>query len=197
MKYIPAIVIFFSALLMSCNNKGESTTKLSKSERKEVMENKTNRVSPPITASATISENTVTINYGSPRVKGRVIWGGLVPLDTVWRTGANEATTLEITKDIFIEGEPLKKDKYAVFTIPSEKEWTIIFNTESKQWGAFKYDASKDALRLKVVPETTDTVVENLTFTVLSDPQKTNAGIIRFEWDKLKFDLHFENAPNE
>lgn len=94
----------------------------------------------------------LTITYGSPAAKDRVLWGELVPYDEVWRTGANEATTIEFGSDVMIEGQPLAAGKYAFFTIPGENDWTLIFNTESEQWGAYNYQEAQDALRAKVIP---------------------------------------------
>src|SRR3977135_4309901 len=96
---------------------------------------KSNRPSPPATASGKVNGATITINYGSPSVKGRQIWGSLVPYDKVWRAGANEATIFETDKDIKVEGKPLHAGKYSLYAIPGEKEWTIIFNSETGQWG--------------------------------------------------------------
>jgi hypothetical protein len=95
---------------------------------------------------------TITINYGSPSVKDRKIWGGLVPYDTVWRTGANEATRFTTNKDITVEGKTLPAGTYGFFAIPGKDSWTIIFNSVARQWGAFKYDASKDVLCVTVKP---------------------------------------------
>ncbi|MBC8045694.1 MAG: DUF2911 domain-containing protein [Fimbriimonadaceae bacterium] len=161
------------------------------------MENKSNRVSPQANATATIDENIVAINYGSPKVKGRVIWGGLVPYNEVWRTGANEATTIEFTKDVFVEGQPLKKDIYALFTIPTENEWTVIFSTNSKQWGAFKYNEAEDALRIKVKPTQSDSLYEDMVLYVKSHATKNTAGKIQFAWEKLMLDINFENASGK
>ncbi len=110
------------------------------------------RVSPNASVSQTIGTTVVTIEYGRPAVKSRSVWGGLVPAGEVWRTGANEATTIEFTSDVTIEGQKLPAGKYALFTIPGPNEWTIIFNRTAKQWGAFRYDAGQDALRVKVKP---------------------------------------------
>jgi hypothetical protein len=94
----------------------------------------------------------ISINYGSPSVRGRKIWGGLVPYDTVWRTGANEATRFTTDKDIHVEGQVLPAGTYGFFAIPKGDKWIIIFNSVANQWGAFKYDASKDVLRVTVTP---------------------------------------------
>ncbi len=108
----------------------------------------------------------ITIAYGSPAVKGRTIWGELVPYDKVWRAGANDATTFETSKEIQVEGKTLPAGKYAFFTIPGKDKWTVIFNKEAKQWGAFKYDESKDALRVEVTPRKAASFNEQLSYAV-------------------------------
>jgi len=94
----------------------------------------------------------VTLEYGRPNVKSRAIWGGLVPYDQVWRTGANEATTITISQDVVVEGKELTAGTYGLFTIPGESEWVVIFNKVPNQWGAMKYDEAEDALRVTVEP---------------------------------------------
>lgn len=107
----------------------------------------------------------VILEYGRPNVKGREIWGGLVPYDKVWRTGANEATTFSIDKDVMVEGEELAAGTYGLFTIPGESEWVVIFNKVPDQWGAMKYDEGEDALRVTVTPEEAE-FVESMEFAV-------------------------------
>jgi hypothetical protein len=94
----------------------------------------------------------VTLEYGRPNVKSRAIWGGLVPYDQVWRTGANEATAITISQDVVVEGKELTAGTYGLFTIPGESEWVVIFNKVPNQWGAMKYDEAEDALRVTVEP---------------------------------------------
>lgn len=108
----------------------------------------------------------LTINYGAPSVKGRKIWGELVPYGKVWRTGANDATTFETDADVKIEGQALPKGKYAIFTIPDKDEWTIIFNKNAKQWGAYSYKQEEDALRVKVKPQSSSAFNEQMKFEV-------------------------------
>src|SRR5262245_4197596 len=83
----------------------------------------------------TVGLTDVTITYSRPGVKGRVIWGGLVPYDAVWRTGANEATTITFSTDVKVNAQPLKAGTYSLHSIPSKNEWTVIFNTQADQWG--------------------------------------------------------------
>ena len=108
--------------------------------------------SPPMSTEATIASGAlVTINYSAPSVKGRVIGTTLEPMaGKVWRTGANDATTIDFSKDVMVEGKALPAGKYSLFTLVNGDDWTIIFNKTAKQWGAFKYKESDDALRVTV-----------------------------------------------
>ncbi|MGA7306108.1 MAG: DUF2911 domain-containing protein [Rhodothermales bacterium] len=108
------------------------------------------RVSPNGLVAQTIGTAQFSISYSRPFVKGRKVFGELQPFGDVWRSGANEATTIVIPVDITVEGQPLAAGVYALMTIPGEKEWSVIFNSQAKQWGAFKYDPAKDALVVKV-----------------------------------------------
>jgi len=98
----------------------------------------------------------ITINYHRPLVKGRTIWGKVVPYNEVWRTGANENTTIALTDPVSIEGKPLAKGVYALFTIPAENQWTIIFSKVHTAWGSFTYKEADDALRVTVKPQASE-----------------------------------------
>jgi len=107
--------------------------------------------SPRDSASGTVAGSTIKIWYGSPSVKGRVVYGGLEPWGKVYRAGANEATTFTTSKDITVGGQPLPAGTYAFFVIPEQTgQWTVIFNKKAKQWGAFTYDKNLDQLRITV-----------------------------------------------
>lgn len=129
-------------------------------------DDKSQRPSPPAQDSAMVGDTKVVIDYSRPSVKGREIYGALVPYNEVWRAGANEATTFEVDKDVLIEGQPLPAGKYALFAIPGEEEWTIIFNKTANQWGAYEYDEAEDALRIQVEPQPAPEQTEMLTYTV-------------------------------
>lgn len=135
--------------------------------------------SPAATATGKIKDANITISYNSPSVKGRTIWGDLVGYDKVWRAGANEATTFETSKDITVQGKKLPAGKYSFFLIPKESgTWTAIFNKESKQWGAYKYEESKDALRVDVKTKTLPSTQETLVY-------KVNNNGFTMDWDKI------------
>ncbi len=142
-------------------------------------DNKEKRPSPPAKVTGVVNGSTITIDYSKPSVKGRKIWGGLVPYKEVWRTGANEATTFETSKDIKVEGKVLPAGKYALFTIPTESSWTVIFNKTSKQWGAYDYKEKDDQLRITVNPTKSKQFTEQLTFFIEGNK-------IFFLWENLE-----------
>jgi hypothetical protein len=126
--------------------------------------------------SGKINGATITINYGSPSVRAREIWGKLVPFNQVWRAGANDATTFETDKDLTIEGSKLPAGKYSFFVIPNEKECVIIFNKEAKQWGAYKYDEKQDQLRVTVKQKVAKSKAEKLVYAI-------DKNTISLSWD--------------
>ena len=125
--------------------------------------------SPQATATGKIGAANVKIVYCQPSARGRKIMGGLVPYGEVWRTGANEATTIEIDKPVKIEGKDLAAGKYSLFTIPGENEWTIIINKDAKQWGAYKYKQEDDVLRVTVKSTKAAAPVETFNIAVGKD----------------------------
>jgi len=139
--------------------------------------------SPAEKATGKIGNANVSIQYSSPSVRGRKIWGELVPYGKVWRAGANEATLLETDKDLMVEGKKLAAGKYSVYAIPGEQEWQIIFNTQTGQWGVERNGDTtrkpeKDALVVSVKPHAA-AMAENLKY------QITGNGFSLL-WDKLE-----------
>lgn len=128
----------------------------------------------------------VVVEYGRPQVAGRAIWGGLVPYGEVWRTGADEATTVSFDRDVTIEGQRLAAGTYSLFTIPTDGAWTVILNKVAKQWGAYKYDAAQDALRVQATPRA-HAHVEALEFAVEGDG-------LRMRWEKLELPIRVAAA---
>ncbi len=140
---------------------------------------KSKRPSPPAKAEGTIDGVKIVIDYSTPFVKGRKIFGGLEPYGKVWRTGANEATSFEIDKNIKVEGKELPKGKYTLYSIPGEKEWVVIFNKTTGQWGT-EYSESTDALRVTVKTEKAAQLVEQ--FKIAIEGNK-----IVFRWENSQF----------
>jgi len=140
------------------------------------------RVSQHMVATQTVGLTDITVDYSRPAVKGRTIWGGLVPYDQVWRTGANEATQITFSDNVTINGQPLPKGTYSLHTIPGKDSWTIIFNKTAKQWGSFNYKQEDDALRVTAKPEKS-TFHELMT---IEFPQVTNDNAtVAIRWENV------------
>lgn len=137
--------------------------------------------SPPATATGKINGANITINYSSPFVKGRTIWGELVPYGKVWRAGANAPTTFETDKSIMIEGKQLPAGKYAVYVIPEKDAATIIFGKDPKI-GANMYDESNDQIRVKVKTKKSASMNESLVY-------KINKNNITLSWENVDIPL--------
>lgn len=148
------------------------------------------RKSPPMETNATVGDAKISITYSAPSVKGRTIFGDLLEWGEMWRTGANEATIFEVSKDISVEGNTLPAGKYALFTIPNADKWTIILNSVYDQWGAYDYDQAKDVVRVDVTPSNTDTVTEQMT---ISTEEMGGKQYVVILWDRTK--VPFEVAP--
>ncbi len=140
------------------------------------------RVSPKATVAQTVGVTDVTIAYCRPSVRGRAIWGALVPYDQVWRAGANEATTITFGDEVTVEGTKIPAGTYGLFAIPGRTEWTMILNKGAKQWGAYSYNQADDILRFKVKPREVP-FQEVMTF---SFPAVTaTSGEVALCWEKL------------
>lgn len=129
-------------------------------------QDKSKRASPPDSTTVTTDDGvTIDIHYSKPSVKGREIGVKIAPFGKVWRTGANEATTFEVNKDVLVQGQPLAAGKYSLYSIPGEKNVVLIFNKSWDQWGT-RYDKDQDALRVDAKPlETNGDPVEQFTIT--------------------------------
>jgi hypothetical protein len=139
-------------------------------------------------AFAVVNGDSIKINYHSPGVRKRIIWGGLVPYDEVWVTGAHDATTLEMPKAFVVNGKEIPGGKYAFFTIPGKKEWTIIINKNWKQHLATEYDEKDDIIRVKVKPKKVNHT-ERLQYFI--ETAKGNNGKIAVAWEKLRVEIPF------
>jgi len=124
----------------------------------------------------------VTVSYHRPLVKGRPIWGKLVPYGQVWRAGANENTTIAFSDSVSIEGQSLPRGTYGLHMIPGENEWTIIFSKNSTSWGSFTYNQAEDALRVKVKPQPGE-MREALSYEF--DDPKPDSSVLTLRWEKL------------
>jgi len=139
--------------------------------------------SPRKEAKGIINKATITADYGSPSVKGRTIWGSLVPYGKVWRAGANENTTISFDKDVTIGGKDLKAGKYGFFMIPNkDSEWIAIFSSKNDAWGSNGYSTTNDVVRVKVNPTFAASDQESLQFTV-------GKASLDFAWEKVRLSI--------
>lgn len=146
--------------------------------------------SPKATVSQTIGLTDIAVTYHTPSVKGREIWGKLVPYGEVWRTGANEATTITFSDDVTVQGEKLKAGTYSLFTIPETHDnWTIIFNKNPNQWGAFDYKQADDVLRVPVQAHPDD-FHETLFFSFTNIQR--SSGTLNLNWEKIRIPIRIE-----
>ena len=154
------------------------------------------RASLPASVSQTIGVDTViTFDYSRPGVKGRTIWGELVPYGLTpgnkysedkpfpWRAGANEKTTITVSSDVLVDGKSLPAGKYSIHMIPSEKDWIVILNKASEGWGSYDYDEAEDALRVTVTP--VEAAFEEWMRFGFDDLAGTSA-VAFLQWEKLK-----------
>ena len=177
MKWYYNVVVLLFALILFTNSSQAQNNK------------KDLRISPKAAVIQTVGFTEVRIDYNRPGVKKREIWGKLVPYDAVWRAGANEATKITFSTDVTVEGKKLKKGSYSLFAIPGKNDWTIIFNKVADQWGAFEYNESEDALRVKVKTEKA-IWQEWLSYTI--NKASDTSAVIRLEWEKIKVPFKVE-----
>ncbi len=133
----------------------------------------------------------VEVSYSRPSMKGRTIFGDLVPYDEMWRTGANKCTTLETGEDIIVNGKNLAAGTYSIFTIPGKEMWTIVFNNNTELWGTGGYNAEEDALRVEVKPSMMSDKVE--TFTIDFSDVTTSSAHLNIYWESTKVSVKIEH----
>ncbi len=146
--------------------------------------------SPRLVTNGQIGANSITIDYGSPSVRGRSIWNGLVAYNQVWATGAHSATSIEFTNDVIINGKTITKGKYGFFTIPNATEWVLILNKNWNMHLADDYNQQDDIIRMHVTPQKNPNIVEALTYEVISEGTK---GEIKMSWEMLNVSFKFSN----
>lgn len=139
--------------------------------------------SPAATIKQRVGLTDFEVNYSRPSVRGRKIFGGLLPYGEIWRTGANTATKITFNTPVKFNGTPVAPGTYEVFTIPGESEWTVVLHQNMSQWGTYEYDAKNDVARIKVQPKTLSESVE--TFTIgFNDLANEAVGTLCFAWAK-------------
>lgn len=138
--------------------------------------------SPKATVTQVVGVTSISVSWSRPAVKGRKVWGGLVPWGDVWRAGANENTVVTFSTPVQVEGQPLAAGSYGLHAIPGEVSWTVIFSRESRAWGSYSYDAKEDALRVAVKPRAGEHV-ERLSYGF--DDVTDDSAFLTLRWEKL------------
>jgi Protein of unknown function (DUF2911) len=151
--------------------------------------------SPTSTITQAIGLTKITIEYSRPSVKGRKIFGDLVPFDKVWRTGANKITNITFADDVMVNGQKVPAGTYGWYTIPGKQNWIIAINSDAKQWGAYEYDQKKDVLRLTVQPQMLKKVQEHLS--IAFDNFTPTATDVVLSWEKSTVRFRVEHDPHE
>lgn len=188
------IVLVVIVSVLSCKNeskkidKSEHENHVITSEKEEAPKKKV--LSPHTSAMAMIGDAHIHIDYSSPGVRGRIIFGGLVGYDDVWQTGAHKATWIETNKDLTIDGQLLPAGKYGIFTIPSKGEWTVILNKNWDQHGKDEYDEKDDVIRFKVTPSISENITEHLEYKV--NKASEMEGAISLAWEKVMISFPFK-----
>lgn len=136
-----------------------------------------------------LNNDSIKVSYHSPGVRKRIVWGGLVPFGEVWVTGAHDATSIVMPQSFKVGGKTIPAGKYAFFTIPGEKEWTLIINKNWKQHLASEYDEKDDIVRIKVKPKKGDHTERLQYFIEMTNPTE---GKISMAWEKIKVELPFK-----
>ena len=147
------------------------------------------QASPAASVKTALGVTDVVIDYHRPAVKGRKVWGALVPFGEVWRLGANEATTISFSTPVRVEGHDVPAGKYALFAVPGQGSWTLILNKQADQWGAYDYKKEQDLLRFDVKPYT-GPVTEWMLFTIT--PDGANAVMVEMAWETLRVPFRIE-----
>jgi hypothetical protein len=182
-------IILAVSFLFACTNNGAGKQD-TKQKKEAPPAAAAGQKSIPSETSKRVGNATIKIAYTAPAVRGRVIWGELVPYDKIWVTGAHNATSLEIGKDFRVGNKTIPAGKYALFTIPGKEQWTVILNKNWNQHQADNYKESEDMVRLKVESETTEQVVERLKYEIDQTGERT-ANVI-MSWEKIRVPFSIE-----
>ncbi len=164
------------------------------SEAKQESETPKKVLSPHTSAMAMVGDAHVHIDYSSPSVRNRMVFGGLVGYNTVWQAGAHKATWIETNKALKIDGKSLPAGKYGFFVVPGKEEWKVMFNSNWDQHGKDDYNEAEDVLAITVKPKKLENIQEALTYKV--EDNKNNKGLISLAWEKTQIEIPFEVIPS-
>jgi len=188
------IVVLGIILVASCKQEGKETKEFEAKEVETISQtaepDKKKSLSPHTETMAMVGDAHIHIDYSSPGVRNRIVFGGLLPYDAIWQAGAHMATWIEMNKDLTIDGKMLKAGKYGFFVIPNQEEWTVIFNSNWDQHGKDEYDEKDDVLRFSTTPRISENIQEHLEYTV--NKTSETSGTIKMSWEKVTIEFPFE-----
>ncbi len=187
-------ILSIAIFIVSCKEEKKKTDAINNHSEHQMEEksNPTEKVvlSPHTSAMAMIGSAHIHIDYSSPGVRDRIIFGGLVGYNTVWQAGAHSATWIETNKNLTIDGTLLPAGKYGLFTIPSKGDWVVVINKNWDQHGKDEYDEKDDVLRFNVTPSISDKITEHLEYKVVKIDD--NNGTISLAWEKVSLKFNFK-----
>ena len=188
---IPFSLLLFTILFVACKQEKKETEPIIELSKPETTSEPPKKaLSPHTSTMGMIGDAHIHIDYSSPGVRDRIIFGGLLANDQVWQAGAHNATWMETNKDLIISGKVLPAGKYGFFTIPSKDEWTVIFNSNWDQHGKDEYDEKDDVLRFEIKPKNSNEVTEHLEYKV--DKINDKEGSISLAWEKVFVSFNFK-----
>lgn len=188
------LLLLLSVFIFSCKNEPKTSDSeihqnhVDSVQNKEAPDKKV--LSPHTSSMAMIGDAHIHIDYSSPGVRDRIIFGGVVGYGSVWQAGAHNATWIETNKDLVIDGKTLPKGKYGFFVVPSKEQWTVMINKNWNQHGKDDYNEKEDVIRFEVTPTISDSITEHLEYKVkeVSDTE----GIISMAWEKVTISFPFK-----
>lgn len=182
------LIVIFCFTIISCGGDGkrEKESHSHVSETEEPVKS----LSPHTSEMAMIGDAHIHIDYSSPSVRDRIIFGGLVGYDRVWQAGAHNATWIETDKDLLIDGKVLPEGKYGFFVIPGKESWKVIFNKNWEQHGKDDYNEAEDVLTMTVEPKKLENIQETLVYKI--DNIQNKKGVISLAWEKSQIEIPFE-----
>ena len=186
------LIVFTLIFVTSCKNNQKGTQgneHLHVEEPTEKVEAVKKPLSPHTSAMEMIGDAHIHIDYSSPGVRNRIVFGGLLPYDEVWQAGAHMATWFASNKDLTISGEKLPAGKYGIFAIPSQTEWIIIFNENWDQHGKDEYDEKDDVIRFNVIPVISENIREHLEYKIAKVSERE--GLVSLSWEKVTVSFSF------
>ena len=190
------IMLLLSIVIIGCGNdqKKQESQEIRETHEHPAVTTETSTapksLSPHTSTMAMINDAHIHIDYSSPSVRDRIIFGGLVGYNTLWQAGAHKATWIETNKDLLIDGKTLSAGKYGFFVIPGKEEWKVMFNTRWDQHGKDDFNEAENVVTLTVTPVELEEIQESLLYEIRETGE--NAGVLRLKWEKTKIEVPFK-----